>query len=455
MNITVKALLCLLIIYCCFWTPAAYCQSAKCGFDRVIREAERRNPFFSDTLNAVRAGKRGESRAAMKTVSGEPPVIPVVFHIILTQAQLAEIGDTAGVRRRIDSQLTVINRDFNGENPDTSAIPAAFREVFGYAGIRFGLAHTAPDGSASPGFEYVPTTRMGFDMEGGYQSGFGFSSAKHAEAGGADAWDTDSYLNIWIINTLENGAATNVLGLCVPSYVATAENRIGREERGVVLHYKAFGKRSGVGDKYITGSDMGRTLTHELGHYFNLLHVWGDDEGKCPASGGLDDGIADTPPQAYPSSGCYIYPKTDGCSRTAPGIMFMNYMDYSFDRCLLLFTQIQARRMQSTLQPGADAYALSQHPWLLSYPADADKLQNSYTIYPNPANGNIFINFRQPAIGLKGLFVTDPAGRVVLRQEYSYQSGFYPLDIKALSAGIYILVLDFEDGQKTEKILVY
>ena len=79
----------------------------------------------------------------------------------------------------------------------------------------------------------------------------------------------------------------------------------------------------------------GRTATHEIGHWLGLKHVWGDDGNSCAGS----DGVADTPNQAGPTYGCLSYPATDACSPNPPGIMFMNYMDYSDDTCMYMFTQ--------------------------------------------------------------------------------------------------------------------
>ena len=453
---TLRIRLVILFITQMFSVFAIAQQSPKCGFDKTVQSVIARNLAFADTFKAVKAGTRHITQSAAKNTAGAGnPVIPVVFHVVLTQAQLNTIGGEQGVRQRIDSQLAVINRDFNARNPDSTLIKGGFKALFGNAGISFALAHTAPDGSATPGYEIVITTKTGFDLDGGWGSGFGFSGVKYSAGGGINAWDAESYLNIWIFNPLEDGKATNILGLAIPTYIATEKNGISPVERGITLHYGAFGKRGSATEYYVPGSDMGRTLTHETGHYFDMVHIWGDDDGKCPTNDGDDDGIEDTPPQAYSSSGCSIYPKYDACTKTGDGIMYQNYMDYSRDNCLLLFTHGQVAKMKQTLLPGGDTYPLTQHPWLLSYPDPANPLQaNDFTIYPNPADDVLNIVFRKQAEGLKSVFITDMTGRYIAGSEYDRQSAFYTFDVGALYAGVYFVVLDFDSGKEVRKVFI-
>lgn len=428
----------------------------KCGFDKTLHALIEANPAYEDIMTSAKIHWAENARSASKnTVSLDNPVIPVVFHVILTDEQIRALGGNAGIEQRIMAQMDVVNRDFNAGNEDSANIPGGFKDLFGNANISFALAHTAPDGSATPGFEIITTERNGFNLEGGWGSGFGFSGAKYVSGGGINAWDVESYLNIWIINPLENASPTNILGLAIPAYLATGFNDISPVERGIVLHYGAFGNKNDVPGVYITGSDLGRTLTHEVGHYFELLHIWGDDEGKCPFTGGEDDGIDDTPPQAYPSEGCSEYPEIDGCTRSGDGIMFMNYMDYSNDLCLLMFTHQQAARMRAAIQPGANAYSLTQQPWLLNYPDPLNPIaDNDFVLYPNPADNILNISFRKLAQGLKSIHLVDIAGRIVTTAEYERQSVFYSFKTQALQAGMYFVVLEFDSGKEVRKVLV-
>jgi hypothetical protein len=92
----------------------------------------------------------------------------------------------------------------------------------------------------------------------------------------------------------------------------------------------------------MTGLNLGRTLTHEVGHWLFLYHIWGDDGSGCTGS----DLISDTPNQAGENYNCPTFPVNDNCNTTAAGVMFMNYMDYVNDGCMNMFTTGQATRME-------------------------------------------------------------------------------------------------------------
>lgn len=429
-------------------------HSDKCAYDRLLNSVSTHHPDIARDVDSIKTGMSDVVRSMSKTTQFEEYVIPVVFHIVLNSAQLNRIGNDFGIRRRVDSQLIVLNRDIQGLNADSINIPGAFKSLFGKANIRFELAHTTPDGDSTPGYEIINTNVNGFEVEGQYGSGFGFSASKYPEAGGAASWDPNSYLNIWVINPLENGQPTNIVGLALPPFLTNSTSGISIVERGLMLHYGAFGKKTGVVDFYIRGSEDGKTLTHEVGHYFGMFHIWGDDDGQCPDNGGDDDGISDTPPQAYPSGDCPVYPKYDACTRDGNGIMFMNYMDYVPDNCAVMFTKEQVQVMESRLQPGAESYTLTQHPWLLSYPAANTTRDNNYTIYPNPADNVINIVFRLPSQNLKFMRIIDMMGRIIDVQEYELQTAYYSFHTGRLQAGLYFIQMEFAGETDVQKILV-
>ena len=442
----------LLVIY----YGSAVAQEKSCALDRTLQQLKSVYPEIEETISNVKAGTLYPTSARVKTtVQVENPVIPVVFHVVLSKNQLASINGEQGLLKRINAQVNVLNEDFNALNEDTTAIPTNFKTLLGKTGFRFALAQTAPDGSATDGYELIVTDKGGFDIEGGWGSGFGFSSVKYTQGGGAPAWDVNSYLNIWIVNPLDFGATTDILGLAIPSYLTVGNTGIDPVEKGIVLHFGVLGNREEVDGLYLRGSDNGRTLTHEVGHYFELLHTWGDDEGKCPNNGGSDDGISDTPPQAYPTYGCETYPKYDACTKTGDGIMYMNYMNYSDDSCLLMFTRGQVYRMQQSVQPGANEYSLTQQQHLLLKPDPANPIANNdFVIYPNPSDNVINIRFKKQATGLGSIRVIDMMGRVVAAEEYERQSTFYSFITSAWQAGLYFVVFDFDSGREVKKVLV-
>ncbi|MEZ5018401.1 MAG: zinc-dependent metalloprotease [Flavipsychrobacter sp.] len=425
----------------------------KCGTELLAKRLAEKHPEVLQQVEKIREGNTPQTAAQQKTNAQNP--IPVVFHIVLNEQQQKQIGGLAGIQQRIDSQLAVLNRDFNARNADTSLIPNAFKPFADNPNISFALARTAPDGSATNGYTINTTSQLGFLPEGGIGSGFGFSDAKYTTTGGKDVWDPSSYLNIWVINPInEAGSNTLLLGLAIPYYYVVGNYGVSMNEMGVILHYRAFGRRVSPLDNYIASADLGRTLTHEVGHMFYLFHIWGDDEGKCPFNGGKDDGIYDTPMQAYSSNRCPSFPFTDGCTQSSPGIMYMNFMDYTDDVCVNMFTKGQVERMRNTIRQGEGMYPLTQHPELLVPPIGNTTTDNNFTIYPNPSDDHINILFAKQTTNLKSLHVVSLLGQVVATHKVEVQSSYYHFNLRSLQTGFYILVMDFGNEKKVTKIMV-
>jgi len=238
--------------------------------------------------------------------------IPVVTHVVYRKAE--ENISAAQVR----GQITALNRDFRGANPDRRRVPAPWKGLFADARIEFALATRDPAGRPSDGITRTRTARTGF--------GTG-DTVKSRSRGGADPWPSDRYLNLWVA-TLEGG----LLGY--------AQFPGGpKRTDGVVILNRAFGTTGTVAAPF----DLGRTATHEVGHWLNLRHIWGDTE-DC--SGG--DLVADTPNAETPNYGKPEFPHIS-CGNAPNGDMFMNYMDYVDDDSMYLFTMGQVARMHATL----------------------------------------------------------------------------------------------------------
>lgn len=425
----------------------------KCGTEVLLQQLSVQYPALQQLAQDIKQGTNTTANKTTVTETKHP--VPVVFHIVISNMQLNAIGGMAGVQRRVESQMVVLNQDFNAENPDSVTIPTGFKPLYGNTGIRFALARTAPDGKATVGYQVHVVNKQGINLENGWGSGQAFSDAKYTAAGGLDAWDPTRYMNVWVINTLENNIASNILGVAMPYYyIEGTGGNIPREEMGIVLNYRAFGKKDGLIDPYIPGADQGRTLTHEMGHMFRLFHIWGDDDGKCAGRGGSDDGISDTPPQAYPTSGCPTFPMLDGCSPNGDGIMFMNYMDYTDDDCVSMFTKEQVARMQGLATQGNVLYSLTKHPELTELPTDSNNNATTYSIYPNPTDDVVNILFNKTTEDVTGLYVVNLLGQVVATQEVDYQNSYYSFNLSAAQTGIYILVVEFIDHKEVTKIMV-
>lgn len=253
-----------------------------------------------------------------------PYKIPVVVHLIYTN----EADGTFGISHevisdaRVFSQLDVLNNDFKRLNADASSTPMEFQSVAGSMDIEFVLAKQDPQGQATTGINRV---------YGGQTSWTPFDEDLHA----VSYWPSEDYLNIWVTNIGSNylGYAqfpvSNLQGLeDFQDGIATTD--------GVVIDYTVFGVGSSDPDY-----DLGRTTTHEVGHFFGLRHIWGDDSG-CAGT----DYVSDTPNQLEETSGCPSHPSFE-CSNNK---MFQNYMDYTDDVCMNLFTEQQVDRMMLILE---------------------------------------------------------------------------------------------------------
>ena len=239
--------------------------------------------------------------------------IPVVVHVVW-RTSAGNLSDA-----RIQEQIDVLNEDYRRLNADASNTPSGFTGVAADTEIEFCLATEDPNGSPTNGIVRVQTSTQNIGGGSGYYQ---------SSQGGSNIWNRNSYLNIWVC---EIGGGT--LGFAyTPGAPASYD--------GVVIGYQYFGK-TGASFPF----NKGRTTTHEVGHWLNLRHIWGDDGTSCSGS----DNVSDTPNQAGPTYGCPSYPNTDACSSSSPGIMYMNYMDYSDDNCMNIFTSGQKSRMQATL----------------------------------------------------------------------------------------------------------
>ena len=266
--------------------------------------------------------------------------IPVVIHILYNTAA-QNISDAQAT-----SQFSVLNNDFQGTNADRINTPSTFTNVLGSAGITFCLAQRDPLGNATTGIIHKSTTVASFTTD---------NKIKFSAQGGDDAWDVTKYVNIWVGNI-----SGGILG-----YGEFPTGSLSNTY-GLVLNYICTGVTTG-GAPY----NKGRTGTHEFGHCFNLAHIWGD-EPACAA----DDGLTDTPQQKDKNFGMPTFPQGTGatggcCNASSTSSMFMNYMDYTDDAGMYMFTQQQCSRMLAVV---------STAPWNVLASSNGCVPVTSYTL---------------------------------------------------------------------------
>ncbi len=448
--------------------PMAIAQR-KCGIEDLKAKLIAQDPAWAvkfqqhkDALQTLADDqiRKNEAGAAEKTTTLW--AIPVIFHVMVTEGQLASMGGRDGVKTRCDSQIAVLNRDFNKQNSDSTRIPSGWKSLYGNASIKFAMAHTGPEGWSSNGYDI----RVISDAMGGFDGGsFGdYRNAKITDSGGLNGWDVSKYLNVWCFNFT---SMSGLLGLTYPISMTTTDTR---RFAGVCLNYLALGKQTSPATlSFPSGGNytLGRTLTHEIGHFFEINHVWGDDGGYCPwSTSGHDDGFSDTPPQTDPTLGNPTYTIAggtlndschfNGSTDVQPiGKACLDFMDYTDDNGMYMFTAQQAAAMHALIATGGPLNGLTQNPTLIEYPANAgvDKVnENDFTVFPNPTNGKVslLIDNKQQ---LEEITVCNILGKEVYSvNAKGSTSNYYSIDLSDLSKGIYIVRCNFATGSITRKI---
>lgn len=281
---------------------------------------------FEQWMQNKLAEEKTQSNSTQKTKAATY-TIPVVFHIIHN-------GEAIGTGTNIPdaqlvSQIRVLNEDFNRLNADASDTPPEFLPAASSLDIEFVLAKRDPEGLATNGIVRVQGTKTSWTLADSFE----FKSLSN--------WPSEDYFNIWIINFNDPG---NFIGFAQfpESGLPGLENSPADAlTDGVVLNYRDVGS---IDDDPTFVLDpqfnKGRTATHEVGHFFGLRHLWGD-VSNCGT-----DFVDDTPTQSSPTNGCPSHPQVSCSSNN----MFQNYLDFSSDVCMNIFTSGQVARMEVVLQ---------------------------------------------------------------------------------------------------------
>jgi hypothetical protein len=257
------------------------------------------------TQDFISKPQNGKERAVI--------TIPIVFHIVWRTGKTVEnISDA-----QVQSQLDVINKDFRKLNADVSKTPALFAALAADSEIQFCMAQRTPSGVATTGIVRYQSSRT---------TDWGTTSVVKTTYA---PWDATKYLNVWVCSI-----GGGILGYAQFPGGSTATD-------GVVVDYRYFGTTGTATAPF----HLGRTLTHEIGHWLNLRHIWGD--ANCGT-----DSVTDTPTHTTSNGACPAFPKTNTCGGTTNTEMTMNYMDYTDDACMYMFSAGQKARMQALFASG-------------------------------------------------------------------------------------------------------
>jgi hypothetical protein len=272
-----------------------------CASQEVLEAQLIADPTLAIRMNEIEAFTQ-KSMLTNRLVNGKV-VIPVVVNVLYKTAA-ENISDA-----QIQSQIDVLNKDYTATNPDFSSTPAEFAGVAANVGITFELVK----------INRKSTTKTSWGTR---------DAMKKTKQGGLDPTSPSTTLNMWAC-TIGGG----ILG-----YAQFPGGSLATD--GVVIDSFYFGLSSAASYPY----NLGRTASHEVGHWMNLRHIWGD------ASCG-NDLVSDTPVAKTSNFGVPVYPYVSTCL-PAHSEMTMNYMDYTDDRGMYMFTNGQKARMDAQFVTG-------------------------------------------------------------------------------------------------------
>jgi hypothetical protein len=349
--------------------------------------------------------------------------IPVVVHVIHN-------GDAYGTGENIRdeqvlSQITVLNQDYRKQTgtPGFNNSP-----VGADVEIEFCLAKRDPSGFATDGINRIQLSAPSYNS---------INSVENIKP--STIWDPNKYLNIWVVN----------LGGGLLGYAQFPNNSANQANTdGVVIGHTYFGSRalypSGT---YFTPYDRGRTATHEVGHFLGLLHIWGDNS-SCFVNGtdSAQDFCLDTPAAAQDNGQCIT---VDSCPSDPGNDMIENYMDYTNDTCMNIFTQNQRTRMRTFLTTFNRRQQLLTSlacQAILSTPSF--ELIHGIDIYPNPAKNTLNIDVNGSDLLPESFVIYNTLGQRLLSKTLHSTSDL-SIDISSFNMGVYFIQVTREGESKT------
>lgn len=396
-----------------------FAQRPTCGTTHKIQELKQQDPAFAIHHEEVKEYIRNNAETRFNGPASPTVVvtIPVVFHV-LYKNNVQNISDA-----QINSQLAILNADFRKLNADfNSVVPAVYQSLGADVEIMFCKATQDPVGNETTGItrKQVPSS---FVFENSYY-----------QAAGQPAWNPTKYLNIWIGRFSNQG----LLGFAYPPSAA------GQAFDGLCIGDQYFGNTGTATAPY----NKGRTATHEIGHYFGLEHIWGDDFSACGTAAN-SDGVADTPATNNPYYDCPSFPDfTNACSFSGEGPMTMNYMDYTNDACMAFFTNGQKTIMRNTLN-GPRASLLTSIGCTSLDVSDVEAIR-AIAVYPNPVSQ--FFMITSPHHNIDKVEIFNQNGQLVKTQKLEDVNNRVYVD--EFESGVYYLRI-YNQGEflKSDKII--
>ena len=417
----------------------------RCATPQAIDYQEKITPGYKEQIDLVfdKSKQWSKNNGRLKT----DYVIPVVVHVVYNTPE-QNLHDSI-----ILNQIENLNKDFNRLSDDAGNLRPLFNPVVGPSNITFALAWVDENGSPTNGITRTQTNLTTFGSFGALLGNLDdIERVKSTANGGVSPWNQDEYLNIWVCNmsiNLLGNETTALLGYAtppdgLPNWPAGA---VAGLSDGVVIQYQCFGSNNPNPLPNPDGSGtflevLGRTVTHEVGHYLGLRHIWGD--GGCTAEDGVDD-----TPNASGQSNFDCDDTKNTCVDNIPELggdapdMIENFMDYSSESCQNAFTLGQIGIMTGVL----DNYRPNLGD---GNPLSISDKESNTVVYPNPFNELLTIQAEQGEIAEIILFTLD--GKVVYNT--TLNQSVIEIDTQNFDAGAYILKLvQTNKTESTKKVV--
>jgi len=374
----------------------------KCGFDAIQLQISQHPNFENYNLKKQLTYKK-VTQNKMDTVIRIPVVVHVIYRVAPENISSAQIN----------SQMAVLNKDYRKLNADTTNASGWSKADVKF---EFVLATKDPNGNASTGITRTQTTRDDICNTNEY-----FNLVP--------SWNRDRYLNIWVCDVGEL-----LLGFAYPPNAPG----VTAQEDGVVIGTNYFGTTGTVQSPW----NLGRTATHEIGHFFDLLHIWGNDQNP---SCNTDDHINDTPNQ---DAQVYTCGTRKSCGSTDQLSNFLQYVD---DACMGNFTFGQKSRMRTALYTQRDSLQFGELFEITSIQEQA--IQAEISLYPNPSRGTFRIEFPENSIVNEiEIEVYNLKGKIITRQTKLLQNGLL-INMNSAADGVYFVRITNGEFSSTKKLI--
>ena len=412
-----------IVLVLTFLSSGLFCQTMGCGNDEIQDQFFKNNPDYISKKNSINEFTNTWTLNNLSQADLSVNTVSVVVHVLFRDS-VDNISDN-----QIYSGLEVLNEDFRKLNSDFINTPVEFQLIAADCEIEFCLAPIDEYGNTTSGITrtQIPDS---FDV---------FSSYFNPSFGGKEPWDNLRYLNVWILDLSSLGDGIGGFG--------QPPSAIGEAFDGVVVDYRYWGRI----EQAITNPpfDLGRTATHEVGHYLNLDHPWGLEIG-CHEG----DFVDDTAPQFGPLFGCPTFPKYDSCTLSGIGLAFPNYMDYTLPACKTMFTLGQKDRMRATLA-GPRFSLIEDGVCEQMSEISSTKIESLVRVFPNPTQDYLYIETRETEV-LGELTIMDMSSRLIFNKK-NINSNTIELNMADWLRGVFVIQLLNSDGKilLIQKLLIY